>query len=627
MLKKLQPDQSIPSDPRTQLETLLPQAFADGQLDWDRLRALLADPSEDSADPTAEPFGLSWPGKQAARRLASQPSRQTLAPQPGVGVHEEQTRNVFIEGDNLEVLKLLQKSYVNSIKLIYIDPPYNTGKDFVYRDQFAEETTSYLRRTGQTERNGAALTTNTRSGGRFHTNWLNMIYPRLLLARNLLCADGLIIVSIDDGEVGHLRLLLDEVFGEENFVTQFVWNSSTAGGIRSKHVNQNHEYALCYARDKSVLPMLFAPLSQEAVDQYNREDARGRYREKDFAWRTRSNNANQRYLVECPDGTFVQPPPGYLFRFIQESFQTALAEDRVVFKETETSPLIDGDGQPARWNIYIKKYLGDATGAPSSLVPKSVVGLSNAGTDEIKELFDDGVVFNNPKSTAYLRYFLQVGMGPDDIVLDFFAGSGSTADAVLRQNCADGGRRRFILVQLPEPVDGETVAGRQGFETIADIARERLRRASARLQADEPPPSVDLGFRCYRLAPSNLARWADYVGTDVTALQQQFDLFESPLVEGWRPRDVLTEIVLRMGFPLHSTVTEVAGPAGVRLQRVTCDDLPRRLWLSLDAELVPDAVTQIPALLGDDDIFVCLEHALCDQAKLQLADGVQLVVI
>ena len=476
-----------------------------------------------------ERFELNWPGKKAALAAADTATQATLCAAPAESVHWTQARHLFIEGDNLDALKLLQSDYAGRIKMIYIDPPYNTGKEFVYRDSLVaplhKARTSVAGRG--TAQNGsvsplssADTDTDADVASRHHahhTAWLNMMYPRLVLARQLLKEDGLIFVSIDDNEVHHLRLVMDEIFGEENFVTQFVWNSSTAGGIRAKYVNRNHEYALCYAKTLAQVPQLFAPLSQEAVKQYNRRDARGRYREKDFAWVTQSTNSNQRYLIECPDGALVQPRPGYLFRFVRARFEEALHNDLVVFKRTKTSPLIDQHGKRARWNIYIKKYLGDATGAPSSLTPKSVVGLYNSGSNEIKELFG-AMLFNNPKPTTYLRYFLEIAVGKnstdsrqrndaepedaqeideqthDEIVLDFFAGSCSTAHAVLAHNQEDGRARRFIMVQQPELTPPNSLARRHGFATIADLGKERIRRVLHKLALEDCE-----GFRVYTI--------------------------------------------------------------------------------------------------------------------------------
>jgi len=422
---------------------------------------------------------------------ASQPTQAALIAARDESVNWETSADLFIEGDNLDVLKVLAADLTGQVKMIYIDPPYNTGKDFVYHDKYA----------GVKHRNSAPagkvrqqLQQSQVESSRRHAEWLNMIYPRLILARPLLRPDGLIFVSIDDNEVHNLKQVMNEIYGEENLVAQFVWHSSSAGGIRARYVNRNHEYMLCYAHTLASVGKLFAPLSAEAVKHYNREDARGLYREKDFAWITKSDNPNQRYLIECPDGSSVQPRPGYLFRYVRRRFEQALQDDVVVFKQTKTSPLIDEKGDQARWNIYIKKYLGDATGAPASLVPKSLVGISNNGTREIKALFGSAL-FNNPKPTQYLRYFLEIGLEPTDLVLDFFAGSCSTAHAVLAMNHEKGGQRRYIMVQQPEPTPPASAARRAGFETIAEIGKERIRRV-----LKEVDPQSELGFRVYKIS-------------------------------------------------------------------------------------------------------------------------------
>ncbi|MEM7127484.1 MAG: site-specific DNA-methyltransferase [Chloroflexota bacterium] len=419
-----------------------------------------------------ETIQFCWPGKEEAIQQIHCPTNARLVPSEEASLSVSShlpfqvDNHLFIEGDNLTALKLLEAEYAKRVQVIYIDPPYNTGKDFVYDDKL----------TAVPGVNGQGAGT---IAMRRHAAWLSMIYPRLAVARRLLREDGLIFISIDDNEVHHLRLILNEIFGEENFVTQFVWHSSTAGGIRSKYVNRNHEYVLCYARDLTCVPKLFAPLSQEAIKQYSRKDVRGTYREKDFAWITKSINERQRYLIECPDGTWVQPRPGYLFRYVQERFEQALADELVVFKATDTSPLIDDQGRSAPWNIYIKKYLGDGKGAPASLIPKSIVGLYNHGTEEIKAIFG-AKIFENPKPTAFLRYFIEMGLGvaenpQEGIVLDFFAGTCSTAHAVLKMNAEDGGQRRFIMVQQAEETPARSLARKIGFETISEMGIERIR--------------------------------------------------------------------------------------------------------------------------------------------------------
>jgi len=370
-----------------QLAELMPEVVADGKIDVIKLRELLG---EDVGSET-ERFGLFWPGKKRALRAAQEPTTATLRPDKANSKDWDTTQNVFIEGDNLEVLKILQKHYHNKIKLIYIDPPYNTGKDFVYPDNYKEGLETYLEWTRQVNEEGKKVSTNSESEGRYHSNWLNMMYPRLKLARNLLKEDGLIIISIDDTEVANLRRLCDEVFGENNFLANFIWNSSTGGGIRSRYVNVSHQHLLMYGRSVQNIETLYAPLSEEAVAQYRSVDEKGRYRDKDFAWKNASTNTNQRYTIIAPDGEEIIPKPGYLLRFVRERFESELADGNVTFKRTRTGPFNKTDGSQANWNIYIKKYLGDSQGAPVSVLPRSLVGLNNDGTIEIQELFEGRV--------------------------------------------------------------------------------------------------------------------------------------------------------------------------------------------------------------------------------------------
>jgi adenine-specific DNA-methyltransferase len=590
-----------------------PQVFVEGKIDFALLRGLMGD----AVDARTERYSFTWAGKGDAIRSLQAPTHATLQPLPHESIDWHQTNNLFIEGDNLEVLKLLYKGYFGRIKLIYIDPPYNTGKEFVYPDNYADPLGPYLHLTGQVNSAGALQTSNTESAGRYHSSWLNMMHPRLFIARQLLKEDGLIIVSIDDNEVHNLRLLLNEIFGAENFVTQFVWNSSTAGGIRAKFVNQNHEYALCYARSIDALPMLFAPLSPEAVQQYNRRDERGLYREKDFAWVTNASNPNQDYLIACPDGSHVRPAPGYQFRFVRERFQEALSDDLVVFKRTDTSPLVDEHGNRARWNIYIKKYLEDGTGAPSSMVPKSLVGISNVGTAEIKDLFG-ARVFDNPKSTQYLNYFLQFGMGSEDTVLDFFAGSCSTAHAVMKLNAEDSGCRRFIVVQLPEPTPVDSVAAAQGFATIADIGKERIRRAIQSIRAADASqstllerPTLDLGFRAFKLVPTHFKGWAGIAAPTSEQYMRQLEVFTDPIVNTSDPESVIWEVAIKEGFSLASKIETVAVTGHV-VYRVTDPDHDRYFHVCLESQVAPNLV--IVMKLTRDDLFICRDSALDDSA-------------
>lgn len=329
--------------------------------------------------------------------------------------------NILIEGDNFHSLSVLSYTHREKIDVIYIDPPYNTGnKDFIYNDKIIDKEDNFR-----------------------HSKWLSFMAKRLRIAKNLLKNSGVIFISIDDNEVAQLKLLCDDIFGNQNFISKFIWRSSTAGGIRSKFVNSCHEYCLCYAKNIFSLEMFFAPLSEKAIQQYNKEDEKGIYREKDFAWKNSSKGENQKYFIKCPDGEMVKPQEGYLFRFIEETFEKNLKEGNIVFKNTKTSPLVNQKGEKAKWNIYVKKYLGEGTGAPSSLIPENI-GLSNLGTSLIQEIFGERV-FQNPKSPQYIKYLLSLKENKSATILDFFAGSGTTGHAVLELNKEDGGNRQFIL--------------------------------------------------------------------------------------------------------------------------------------------------------------------------------------
>ena len=421
------------------LAQLFPEVVTEGKIDWQKLQATLGE-----AVDLGERYGLSWKGKSDVFATIQEKTIQTLHPDRANSVDWDTTGNMFIEGDNLAALKILHKAYYGKVKMIYIDPPYNTGNDFIYNDDFKQTRRSYEAEAGITDDEGNVVRDDglrTNTGGHKHSNWLNMMYPRLFLARNLLRQDGVIFVSIDDNEVHNLRLMMNEIFGEENFVAQLIWNSATGGGIRSKFVNYAHQYILCYGRSLDDIDSFWAPLSNEAVSQYKCKDEKGLYREKDFAWRNPSEGVNQKYFIKCPDGEKVQPKQGYIFRFVRQRFEKALKDDLVVFKKTKTSPLVTENGDRASWNIYIKKHLGAAKGAPISVLPKSLVGMNDSGTKEVTQLLD-GAFFNNPKSVRLMKYLLEFGCIDNGVILDFFSGSGTTAHAVAELNAEDGGNRR-----------------------------------------------------------------------------------------------------------------------------------------------------------------------------------------
>ncbi len=512
------------------LRALFPSAFREGRIDFDALRQLLGG----AVDDRPERYGLNWNGKRAARHLALTPSAATLRPDPAQSVDWENTKNLMIEGDNLEVLKLLQGPFAGKVKLIYIDPPYNTGKDFIYPDNFRDSLKNYLELTGQTGEAGAKLTTNPESSGRFHTDWLNMMYPRLFLARQLLSDDGAIFVSIDDHEVANLRLLMDEIFGPENFIAAVIWQKVYSPKNSARNFSQDHDYVLAYARLATHWAPALLPRTGAMQARYSNPDHDPRGPWKAGALQARNYYSKGIYTITCPSGRVIEgPPPGSYWRVSQPKFLRLNRENRIWWGE-------DGNNTPA-----IKRFL---TEVKPGIVPQTLWRHSDVGsTHEAKKELLGLVEFQNSasvlqtlKPTRLIRRMLQIAASPGPaIVLDFFAGSGPTLDAAYRQNAADNQDRRSVLVQIPEPLP---TGGK--FQTIADICRERLRRAGEKVRAENPLFHGDLGFRSFRLDSSNIRPWPPDSGEISEAIQQSVEHLKLDRSE----QDILYEILLRLNL-------------------------------------------------------------------------------
>ena len=544
-------------------------------------------------DGNEERYQFTWPDKKKSVLLANAPINKTLRPvredetvptgadsegKPycsSGSVNFDTTENLYIEGDNLEVLKLLQETYLGKIKMIYIDPPYNTGNDFVYEDDFAQSTDEYLANSGQYDEDGNRMVQNTESNGRFHTDWLNMIYPRLRLAKDLLSEQGVLVISIDDNEIENMRKCCDDIFGEENLVNCFIWNCSTAGGIRPKFASKTHEYILVYAKNKNAMDMIYAPLSSDAIKMYTQKDEKGLYRDKDFVFKNKSTNNNQKYGIECPDGEVVYPKDGYIYRFIRPKFDEALQENMVTFKKTNTGPLVTADGKQAHWNIYIRKYLGDAMGAPSTLIPKEMMSIYNVGTQCVQDLFDGVRVFENVKPVDVITYLVNMLSSTGDTILDFFSGSATTAHAVMQLNAEDGGHRKFIMVQLPEATDEKSEAYKAGYKNICEIGKERIRRAGQKIRNEQleirndadnsshltPNSSLDIGFRVLKCDTSNMKE-VYYSPAEYEA--SLFSSLEDNIKEDRTPEDLLFQVMLDLGILLSSKIQVRSEKVGMR---------------------------------------------------------------
>ena len=535
-----------------ELLRLFPEVRTEGvKLDFDRLKSALGE----SVDVGKERYGMSWPGKADCFRTIQAPSLGTLRPSPQESVAFDTTENLIIEGDNLEVLKLLQKSYLGKVKMIYIDPPYNTGNDFIYPDDYTESLQTYLKYTGQVDDQGHRFGTNTDTDGRFHSKWLNMMYPRLYLARNLLREDGVIFISIDDNEVDNLRRVCDDVFGAENFVECFIWKKSYGGGAKEKYAVTQHEYILMFARDSGALHDLWLPPDPEIERKYykHRDEKfaeRGPYRLKPLeATKSMDSRENLVYPIPLPWGGEVLPKRQWWWS--RERVLKALEDDELHF-------LRKGEGV----SVSYKQYLRDEDGEKRGQKPFSVIDrfYTQHGTEDLGKLFDGAVLAQFPKPVGLIEQLVALGIPApgSGIVLDVFAGSGTTAHAVLDLNKQDGGNRKFILVQLPEPT------GREDYPTIADITKERVRRVIAKL-SDEDAGKLDLdggatpdrGFRVFKLAESNFKPWNAQVAHDAQALEEQLDLHVDHVREGRSNEDLLYEILLKSGFPLTTPVDAV----------------------------------------------------------------------
>lgn len=450
-------------------------------------------------------------------------------------------------------MKLLQETYLGKIKMIYIDPPYNTGNDFVYEDNFAQGTNEYMENSGQFDEEGNRMVQNTESNGRFHTDWLNMIYPRLRLARDLLAENGVLVISIDDNEIDNMRKCCNDILGESNLVNCFIWNCSTAGGIRPKFASKTHEYILVYAKNKNELDMIYAPLSSDAIKMYTQKDEKGKYRDKDFVFKNKSTNVNQKYGIECPDGEVVYPKDGYIYRYIRSKFENALQEKAVTFKKTNTGPLITSEGKQAHWNIYIRKYLGSAMGAPSTLIPKEMMSIYNVGTQCVQDLFDGVRVFDNVKPVDVIVYLLNMLTFNGDTILDFFSGSATTAHAVMQLNAENGGNRKFIMVQLPEKTDEKSEAYKAGYKNICEIGKERIRRSAKKIAKENPETKFDGGFRVLKCDSSNMK---DVYYTPDEYELSLFSNLEDNIKDDRSSEDLLFQVMLDLGVLLSSKIEE-----------------------------------------------------------------------
>lgn len=514
-------------------------------------------------DGNEERYQFTWPDKKKSVLLANAPINKTLRPvredetvptgadsegKPYCStgsVDFDTTENLYIEGDNLEVLKLLQETYLGKIKMIYIDPPYNTGNDFVYEDDFAQNTDEYLANSGQFDEEGNRMVQNTESNGRFHTDWLNMIYPRLKLAKDLLADDGAIFISIDDNEVKNLMAMCDEVFGTSNFLATFVWQKKYGPANDAKGVSATHEYILLYGKNSDVWMPGLLPRSDEQLKAYKNpdNDPRGVWRASDLSARTYSASCD--YIITGPTGLKFSPPPSRSWIVNKESYQNLLADNRITFGS-------DGTGRPMQ-----KKFITEVKGGitPETWLPRERGGDNKIARYELKDIFPENL-FDTPKPSKLVSYLITIsGVEKDAIILDFFSGSATTAHAVMQLNAEDGGHRKFIMVQLPEKCDEKSEAYKAGYKTICEIGKERIRRAGAKIkeEAGLAAQNLDTGFRVLKCDTSNMK---DVYYNPAEYEVNMFSRLEDNIKEDRTPEDLLFQVMLDLGVLLSSKIEE-----------------------------------------------------------------------
>ena len=619
------------------LRQIFPEVFAEDNIDFELLKTALGE----HAHPREERYELNWAGKIEAFKEIQKQTAATLIPEPDKSIDFDTTQNIFIEGENLETLRVLQKSYYGKIKMIYIDPPYNTGNDhFVYPDDYTERRTEYEQRTGITDQDGFLnkkdlWKKNTKENGQFHSIWLSMIYPRLFLARNLLREDGVIFVSIGDAEVGNLRLLMDTILGKENFISTISRLMKT-GGAKGNFFTPNVDYILVYAKNIEHTEFFRSKIQKEQIDTYYKKIQKSgtrkdeRYGEERLYKASLDPRANQRYWIKCPDETYVIPPgenyPEKLeegakikpnsndgvWKWIYETYKREFDLGNIVFKKTSTSALVDSSQRQSKWNIYNKKWLKDQQEkgkVPANFIQKFE---NRQSASELKEL---SIPFDYAKPSNLIKYLIEIAnTSSNDIILDFFSGSGTTAHAVLALNQSDGGNRKFICVQMPEATPDDSEARKAGYETISDIAQARIRKVIENIKAEQKGKldfdggSQDLGFKSFRLAPSNFKVWrSDATGE---ALAQQLKVFQNPYREDTQQENMLYELLLKAGFPLTVSVTrqDVGGTVPIYHigtgQMIVALDTVNEAVIQTVLERHPQRFVTLDKLFNNDDQFL-----------------------
>jgi adenine-specific DNA-methyltransferase len=599
------------------LKSLFPEVFTEGKVDFAKLRATLGDVVDDQP----ERYCFSWAGKRDAIQILQAPSRATLKPERSESADFDTTQNLFLEGDNLEVLKLLRKSYSGQVKMIYIDPPYNTGNDFIYPDNYADPLDTYLKITGQKDSEGNLQTINPETSGRYHSAWLSMMYPRLFLARQLLREDGVIFISINDREVYNLRLLMNEVFGEENFIGMFVWQSKKGGGSDKDGVVNDQEYVVCFGKSNNSYALSRIIIESEDLDK---KDGKGLYRRGRELNKWGSNSRREDrptmyFAIPHPNGEDVYP------------IRNDGTEGRWRFGRKKMFEILEiGEAEFVRradgnYTVYEKIRSTDPRFKPFRTWMTDV-GTTADGSKEVKSLFNNRNVTDFPKPVALIKYLISIGTtNGEDIVLDFFAGACTTAQAVIEVNKEEETRKRFVCVQLPELTPSSSEAHKAGYTSIAEIGKERIRRVIHKMkEADKGKLPLgnrdtpeDLGFKVFKLAKSNYRQWKELPpDTELEEYIEQLELFSDPLLDGWQVEDVIYEVALKEGYSLTSRIKQVEEITNATVWKVTDEDKGQYFHISLDNQFHYETARTLK--LSKDDLLICRDMAIDDTTAANL---------
>ena len=561
-------------------------------MNFDALRRLLGD---NAVDDSRETYEFRWVGKDAAKAEAARPTDKTLRPVVEDSVDWDTTKNLYIEGDNLEVLKLLQRSYMGKVKMIYIDPPYNTGNDFVYHDDFTMSSDEYDEASGNVDELGNRYMKNTETSGRFHSDWCNMIYPRLMVARSLLSEDGVIFISIDDCEQRNLRILCDDVFGECNFVTQIVWQKIHSIKNDARYFSENHEYALIYAKNKERYKVELLPRTAEMNERYKNpdNDPRGPWQSGDLV--ASGERSNGHFIIISPKtGKTFDVPQGKHWVYSESNLKNLVEDNQIWFGE-------DGNSFPRK-----KRFLSDVQNGrtASTIWLSEEVGHNQTATREVKQLFNDNKYFDFPKPVSYIKQMLMVSTKKDDLILDFFSGSATTAHAIMQLNAEGGGNRKFVMVQLPEETTEDSEAYKAGYKTICEIGKERIRRAAAKIKEESPltTQNLDTGFRVFRVDETN---FNDRILVSPGEYKQtQLDFYADNIKPDRTDLDLLFGSILAWGLQLDMPM-ETEEVDGCKIYTVNDGDL-----VACFAEKVTDKV--IEAMAEKDPLRVLFRDACFD---------------